>query len=118
MRVYTDFYKNSVAFDGSYAKTDHGYWQSTVEMFARAFACYVYDKLGYKSDYLCGHAQLAAGFIENKNGDLDLIKAFPEGEERTVINEKIDKFISFLKEKEILHDYNLNKENTEYDYNY
>lgn len=118
MRVYTDFYKNSIAFDGNYAKTDHGYWQSTVEMFARAFACYVYDKLGYKSDYLCGHAQLAVGFIENKNGDLDLIKAFPEGEERIVINEKIDQFISFLKEKEILHDYNLNKENVEYEYNH
>lgn len=118
MRVYTDFYKNSIEFDGNYAKTDHGYWQSTVEMFARAFACYVYDKLGYESDYLCGHAQLAAGLVENKEGDLELIKAFPEGEERKVINEKIDKFISYLKEKELLHDYNLNKENTEYEYNY
>lgn len=118
VRVKTDFYKNSMIFDEIYSKTEHGYWQSKIEMFARAFACYVSDKLGYKSDYLCGHANLALGLITNKDNELELIKAFPEGEERIAINEKIDKFISFLKEKEILHDYNLNKENTEYEYNY
>ena len=98
-----------------FAKTDHGYWQNNPEMFARAFACYVYDKLGYTSDYLCGHAELALGLVPNKDGELELIKAYPEGDERTIINEKIEKFIGFLKEKEILHNYSLNKSVDTYD---
>lgn len=114
-RIKTDFYKNSIIFDDMYAKTDHGYWQSKVEMFARAFACYIYDKLGYRSDYLCGHAELDLGLAANKDGELELIKAYPEGEERTILNEKMDKFIEFLKEKEILHNYSLNKSIDTYD---
>ena len=78
-------------------------------MFARAFACYVSDKLGYTSDYLCGHAELNLGLVSNNDGELELIKAYPEGEERTIINDKIEKLIEFLKEKEILHNYSLNK---------
>lgn len=119
-RIKTDFYKNSIKFDEIYSKTDQGYWQSSVEMFARSFACYVEDKLNYKSDYLCGHASLALSFDNNKDGELKLIKAFPEGEERKVINEKLDKLIDFLKEKNILHD-NKKREisnNFEYDYEY
>jgi len=87
---------------------------------ARAFACYVSDKLKNQSDYLCGHADLALGFGLNKDNELEVIKAFPDGEERTLINKKIDKLIEFLKEKNILHDYNLDKkqENLEYDYGY
>lgn len=114
-KIKTDFYKNSITFDDMFAKTDHGYWQNNPEMFARAFACYVYDKLGYTSDYLCGHAELALGLVPNKDGELELIKAYPEGEERTIINEKIEKFIEFLKEKEILHNYSLNKAVDTYD---
>ena len=87
-------------------------------MFARAFACYVSDKVGNRSDYLCGHADLALGFGLNKNKELEVIKAFPEGEERTLINEKIDKLIEFLKEKNILHDYNLEKNQNDFDYDY
>lgn len=36
-RVRTDFYQNSISFDKGHSKTDHGYWQSTVEMFASSF---------------------------------------------------------------------------------
>lgn len=114
-RVKTDFYRNSITFDDMYAKTDHGYWQSTVEMFARAFACYVSDKLGYTSDYLCGHAELSLGLVPNNDGELELIKAYPEGDERTTINEKIEKLIEVLKEKEILHNYSFNKNIDTYD---
>lgn len=117
-KVKTDFYKNSIIFDDIYSKTEHGYWQSTIEMFARAFACYVQDKLENRSDYLCGHADLALGFTTNNDNELELIKAFPEGEERKLINEKIDKFINFLKEKNILHDNNLQKSDDEFDYDY
>ena len=87
-------------------------------MFARTFACYVQDKLENRSDYLCGHADLALGFTTNNDNELELIKAFPEGEERKLINEKIDKFINFLKEKNILHDNNLQKSDDEFDYDY
>lgn len=116
--VKTDFYKNSIIFDDIYSKTEHGYWQSTIEMFARSFACYVSDKLNNRSDYLCGHADLALGFVTNEDNELELIKAFPEGEERNVINEKIDNLIKFLKEKNILHENNLQKEFDNYDYDY
>ena len=102
--IETDFYKNSKEFDSMYAKTDKRYWQSDVELFARAFACYVQDKLGYRSDYLCGHAELAIGFTINNDNELDIIKAFPEGKEREKINLCIDKVIEFAKEKNILHD--------------
>ena len=117
-KVKTDFYKNSIIFDDIYSKTEHGYWQSTIEMFARSFACYVSDKLNNRSDYLCGHADLALGFAINDKDNLELIKAFPEGEERSLINEKIDKLIEFLKEKNILHNYNLQKESNDYEYGY
>lgn len=117
-RVETDFYKNSIKFDEIYAKSGHDYWSTTIEMFARSFACYVSDKLGYKSDYLCGHANLAKGSIQNKNNESEVIKAFPEGEERKLINEKIDKLIDFLKEKNILHDSKTQEIESDYDYDY
>lgn len=117
-RVETDFYKNSIKFDGMYAKSGHDYWSDVKEMFARSFACYVSDKLNNRSDYLCGHANLALGLIPNKDNELELIKAFPEGEERILINEKIDKLIDYLKEKNILHDYQLKKETIDFDYDY
>ena len=108
--IETNFYKNSKEFDSIYAKTDKRYWQSDAELFARAFACYVQDKLGYRSDYLCGHAELALGFTVNKDNELELIKAFPEGEERAKINLCFDKVIEFAKEKELLHEQNLHSE--------
>lgn len=114
-RVETNFYKNSKTFDTLYSKTSHGYWQSTVEMFARSFACYVMDKLKYRSDYLCGHAELAIGMtLDNKQ----VVKAFPEGNERNLINAKIDKLIDFLKEKNILHDCKIQEIKNDYDYDY
>ncbi len=119
-RQKTDFYINSITFDDLYASEKNGYWQSSVEMFARAFACYITDKLSTRSDYLCGHSDLALGLVTDKNNELQLIKAFPEGEERKTINKQLDKFIDFLKEKNILHDYNMGKsnENFELDYEY
>lgn len=117
-KVKTDFYKNSIIFDDIYSKTEHGYWQSTIEMFARSFACYVSDKLKNRSDYLCGHADLALGFVTNNKNELELIKAFPENEERKIINEKIDKLIEFLKEKNILHDNKIQEMSNDLDYDY
>ena len=43
-RTETDFYRNSVRM-GKECEKDGGYWDSNVEMTARAFACYIKDKL-------------------------------------------------------------------------
>ena len=84
-------------------------------MFARSFACYVSDKLNYRSDYLCGHAESNVGFGVDKNDELTVIKAYPEGEERIEINKKIDKLIEFLKEKQLLHNYDFDKTNDNFE---
>ena len=110
-KVRTDFYNNSIQFDNLYSKTDHGYWQSKIEMFARSFACYVSDKLNYRSDYLCGHAESNINIGE----DGEIIKAYPEGDERIEINKKMDKLIEFLKEKQLLHNYDFDKTNDSFE---
>ena len=94
----TEYYKNSIEFDRSYRKESKGYWQDKKEMFARAFACYVKDKLDYRSDYLCGHADSYITIVDGK-----IIKAFPEGEERKAFNKGFDKVIDQLKEIGVLH---------------
>ena len=104
--IPTDFYLNSKKFDDVHSKTDHGYWQSASEMFARAFACYVNDKLkdmGERSDYLCGHSDVAVSLSADRDGNLVVIKAFPEGEEREMINRNFDSLFEELKTMELLH---------------
>lgn len=87
----TKFYENSQSFDTTFSK-DGGYWASTTEMFARAFACYIKDKLtekGIQDDYLCGHAESCVSISTGS-----IIKAYPEGEERKRINVAIDQMIA------------------------
>lgn len=105
-QVKTDFYENSIRFDDIHSKADHGYWQSTVEMFARAFACYVHDKLEGQSDYLVGHSENAVTWVSNKRtNEMELVKAIPDGDERVALNKCFDKLIVQLKERGLLHDY-------------
>lgn len=111
--VKTDFYNNSIKFDSITSKTEHGYWQSEAEMFARAFACYVADRLDYRSDYLCGHAFAAISTTQDKDGNTEIIKAYPEGKEKEEIFKNFDKLILELKEKDMLHDFELSNINTE-----
>ena len=100
--VKTDYLEISEAFDKQYSKCDKGYWASGEEMFARAFDCYITDKLGYKSDYLCGITYTG--------------QPAPDGEEKAKIYEKFDELISMckvnglLKEGQITYD---EKENVE-----
>ena len=101
-RVETDFYVGSKAFDEVHSKTNNGYWQSKVEMFARAFACYVTDKLEGRSDYLSGHSENAVS-LAVKNGEAVVIKAIPVGDEREAINACFDVMIQEMKEKGLLH---------------
>jgi len=99
----TEYYQNAKLLDLSYGKSGHkGYWQSDVELFARAFASYVRDKLEPDaSDYLVGHSEMS-GLVE-KDGKLVSILISPQGEERRRINEAIDAVIEDLKEEKILH---------------
>lgn len=101
--VRTDFYSNSIKFDKEHSKTDYGYWQSDAEMFARAFACYVTDKLkgqGRTSDYLSGHSELAVDVSLDADGKMEVTKAIPEGKEREAINKAFDAFfLEMHKEK-------------------
>lgn len=100
-RVETEFYKNSKKMDDTWSKTTNGYWQSNIEMAARAFACYLHDKMkemGIKNDYLTGHA-----FQKGMNSKGEVIPVYPTKEEREVINKAFDKVIEEMKSRGIFH---------------
>lgn len=91
--LHTDFFIGSQKMDNAYRVDGNGYWSSDTEMLARAFACYIEDKMkekGIRSDYLSNHA--------DTYGD-----AVPHGDERKVINQKFDSFFDDLRERGILH---------------
>jgi len=92
----TNYKLDSIKADGSFGKSG-GYWQSQEEMLARAFASYITDKTGGKSDYLSGHSE-AAVFPDAKG---EIHSAFPQGAERKNINSAFDNFFTDLKDKEI-----------------
>lgn len=98
LKKNTRYYENSKKFANIYSKDSHGYWDSKEEMFARAFACYVEDKLAaldITDDYLCGHADTCVAYDD----DMNIIPAYPQGEERKRINKAFDELITALKEK-------------------
>lgn len=99
--IYTEFYTNSVKFDGQYTKHGQGYWASDCELFARAFACYLSDKLeekGDRNDYLNGTCDTFVSM--DKNGKW--IFAYPKEKKRLRINKAFDELINELKEIGIL----------------
>ena len=100
-RTETDYYRNSVRM-GKECEKDGGYWDSNVEMTARAFACYIKDKLPYQSDYLAGHADCAVTLVAGKDGKMEVLKAYPEGAERQAINAVFDEIMAELKQEQIL----------------
>lgn len=100
-RTETDYYRNSVRM-GKECEKDGGYWDSNVEMTARAFACYIKDKLPYQSDYLAGHADCAVAFVSGRDGEMEVLKAYPQGEERKAINAVFDEIVADLKLQHIL----------------
>lgn len=95
-KVETDYYRNSKKMGDAYEK-DGGYWESNVEMTARAFACYVKDKLPYQSDYLVGHAESCVTVVFDKADNSEVVKAYPEGAEREAINAAFDEIMADLK---------------------
>lgn len=102
-RVRTDFYNDSRRFGELHSK-DGDYWDSTVEMAARAFACYVADKTGKNNDYLTGHAEAAFTLDADAKGNVRVIRAYPVGAERAAINKAFDELIAAMKEDGYLHD--------------
>jgi hypothetical protein len=101
MQMLSEYHKESKKMDDCTAKDKFGYWSSTVEMFARAGACYLTDMLkakGAKSDYLSGHSESCVGMDKNLNP----VYAMPRGEERKAINAAIHDMIEDLKAKELI----------------
>lgn len=100
--TFTEFYMNAEKIDQGATKTENGYWKSKVELFARAFACYVKDKLkesGRRNDYLCGHADSVV--CETEDG---MIAAYPTGEERKRFFILFDQLFIELKQLGYLHE--------------
>ena len=94
-RVKTEYKAGSEWFDSHYARRG-GYWQSAEEMFARAFDCYVLDKLkakGITDTYLTAHAD--AYHITDPDGTVH--RAYPFGEERETLNALFDALFGKLR---------------------
>lgn len=95
----TKYYSDSSTFGEMFNASGHGYWTSNEELFARAFACYVKDKLSGRNDYLVGHADIGKAEHQGKT-----IYVYPVGEERKQFDQKMDEMIQGLKEIGFLHD--------------
>ena len=102
-RMRSDYYENSRRF-GQLHHKDGDYWDSTIEMAARAFACYVADKTGKQNDYLSAHSDSAVTLDVDKQGKPVAVRAFPVGEERRRINGAFDQLFAALKEDGFLHE--------------
>lgn len=98
----TDYLEGSQKMDEQFARTRHGRHSDTCEMFARAFDCYVADKLragGISDPYLTAHAE---SFVFS-DGNGKRIYAVPMGDERRQIFQRYDRMILDLKELGLLH---------------
>lgn len=102
-RKMTDFYNDSRTFGKLHAK-DGDYWDSTVEMSARAFACYIADKTNKQNDYLSAHSDSAVTLDVDRDGNPVIVRAFPVGEERAAINNAFDNLVEALKADGLLHE--------------
>ncbi len=85
-----------------FAKTSHGELYDFREKFARAFDCYIADKLqkaGIENQYLTAHADEFEFQYESGR----IVYAYPIGEERKQINQKFDELILKMKELGLFH---------------
>lgn len=99
----TDYYEQSRKYGNLTEKSGHGYWESRCELFARAFSCYVQDKLeelGRENAYLCGHSEVNV----TEDGKGRMLYAYPRGEERRKINAGIDRLIADMKDRGWFHE--------------
>lgn len=106
----SEYYKGSKAFDQIYSRCGAGYWSSEKEMFARAWDCYIEDKLkaaGLRSDYLTSHASA----YKYPGPDGTMVYAIPVGEERKALDAKFDELLQQAKERGIFHEAEVTQEN-------
>ena len=104
----TRYYSDSRKFDKNHSK-DGGYWASRCEMFARAFACYVEEKMkemGMIDTYLTDHAFC---YVEEIDGEK--VYAIPTGEEKDVIFKAFEKMFQELIHLGILTEKDLQNKN-------
>ena len=98
---HTKFFNDSWELHERYARTVHGRHCDNCEQMARAFECYVADKLeqeGNQSQYLTVHS--GDVIFVKENGDR--VYGGPAGREREEINQKFDRMFEELKGMEIL----------------
>lgn len=97
-----------------FAKTSHGELYEFREKFARAFDCYIADKLreaGIENQYLTAHADEFEFQYESGR----VVYAYPIGEERKQINQKFDELILKMKELGLFHQRKENEQNLNMD---
>lgn len=94
----TAFALGSGTFGRHFKRGAYGNWNSTSEMMARAFACYLKDCIGCKSDYIVAHADSYHWNYENEK-----VVAIPQGEERKLFNRQFEKLIIELKDMGFFH---------------
>lgn len=89
-----EFLMGSKEFDKRFSKQG-GYWSSKCEMWARAFDCYVHDKLteaGITDTYLSRGSDSFKTEVDGK-----VYRAYPTGEERERINTAFDHLMTALR---------------------
>lgn len=112
VKIPTKFLSDARLLDRKF-KSNKLYYSTNHEMLARAFACYVSDKLAEKGrvdDYLSGHSDIQSwtpaelGYEHRvKDG---YISISPMGDERKTINKEFDKLFEIIKEKNVFKDFN------------
>lgn len=88
----TQFYRNACTLDGA-SKTP--YWSSRIELFARAFESYIWDKLAAQNK-----VAPALSLFSNPDRVLpfkNMPSAFPEGKEREAINQCLDELMNAVR---------------------
>jgi len=93
----SEYQRNAELIDSLTSSTGRSYWAKPEELLARAFSCYVQDRLGIRSDYLEGGNTNAEYGLQDPR-----VKPFPEGEERVAINKAFDRLFESMRECHIL----------------
>ena len=94
IRNADQFQKGSKKFDELFSKSGHGYWSSECEMWARAFDCYVSDKLKEHS-VIDTYLSRGANSYRYKDGE-QVYYAYPRDDERKEINAAFDLLMTRL----------------------
>lgn len=96
----TRYYRDSSKYGNTYQKAG-GYWDSKEELFARAFDCYILDKLnaaGIKDTYLTAYAEQ----YKSKDANGNDVYAYPIKEERKDFEKAFDALIEWAKKNKVI----------------